>query len=197
MQSPSFFSVAGGARVAGEGEGGGEWSGGGARKGAGYVGWAHLAEDEEMGLVGGDAQHDQVGIEPVQHVLRVGVPPREAPLKPNILDDFVLPLAGDIGVGQDHLHAVPPRVFVETLVDVPLQRHGEPEHEGRPGRDGVAVEYLTLLRHFGDRQTLRRELLAQALLFLGLRAGGRSAAATGSVAALQKAHPWQDRGQPV
>ncbi len=63
-----------------------------------------------------------------------------------------------------HLYVAPSRVTVEPQVDVVLQRHAQPVHEGRARCDGVAVPDLCLLLA-GHMHTLLLKLQAQALLF--------------------------------
>ena len=58
----------------------------------------HLSEDDEAGLVRGQAQHDEVGIQAVQAVADVGVPPGAPALLPDVGHDFVLALPGHIGI---------------------------------------------------------------------------------------------------
>ena len=58
----------------------------------------HLAQDEEVRFVSGNAQHDQVGIQSIENVFGVGVPARQTPLQPDVFDHFVLPFPGNIRV---------------------------------------------------------------------------------------------------
>lgn len=57
-----------------------------------------LAEDGEVGLVGGQTQHDEVRVCPVQAVVRVRVVIGLAALAADVVHDLVLPLARHVGV---------------------------------------------------------------------------------------------------
>ena len=72
-------------------------------------------------LVGGERQHDEVRIQSVDAVPRVGVRPRQPLLLPDVGHRFVLPLPGAVGVAQDHFYAAPARVRVQPQVDVILR----------------------------------------------------------------------------
>ena len=69
--------------------------------------WAHLSEDDKAGLVRGQAEHDEVGVQAVQAVADVGVPPRAAALLPDVRHDLVLALPRDVGIRQDDLRLSP------------------------------------------------------------------------------------------
>lgn len=58
-----------------------------------------------MRLVCGQGQHDEVSIQPVHHVLGVGVPALLAALLPHKRHRLVLALTRHVGVRQDHLEA--------------------------------------------------------------------------------------------
>lgn len=66
----------------------------------------YLSEDDEAGLVGGQPQHDEIGVQPVQAVAGGGVPPGPPALLAHVRHDLVLPLPGRVGVRQHHLQAV-------------------------------------------------------------------------------------------
>lgn len=51
----------------------------------------------------GEPEHDEVGVQPVQDVVLVGVVARLAALAPHEVHDLVLALPGLAGVREDHL----------------------------------------------------------------------------------------------
>ncbi len=62
-----------------------------------------LSQDDKARLVGGQPQHDEVGIQAVQAVPDVGVPAGPATLLSDVGHDLVLALPGHICIRQDHL----------------------------------------------------------------------------------------------
>ena len=108
--------------------------------GARLVGLELLADDGEVGLVSGQAEHDEVGVGAAQHVARVGVVVRLGALAPDVVHDLVLALAGHVGVRQDHRQVAPARIVAQTVVDVVVQAGRQPVHERRARRDAVTVE---------------------------------------------------------
>lgn len=58
----------------------------------------HLTQDDKVGLVGGETQHDEVRIQAVEAVPCGGVPSRAAPLLPDITHDLVLALPRTVAV---------------------------------------------------------------------------------------------------
>ena len=66
---------------------------------------------------------------------------------------------------------LPARIRVEPAVDVVLQGNGEAVHEGRAGRDGVAVKDIRLVLHWNLDALLGKLLTQLLLLFLLLPAG--------------------------
>ena len=69
------------------------------------AGRTDLSEDDKARLMRGQAQHDEVGIEAIEAVARVGIPAGAAALLPDVRHDLVLALPGHICIRQDHLHA--------------------------------------------------------------------------------------------
>lgn len=55
----------------------------------------HLSQYGEVRLVGSQRQHDQVRIQPVDHVARVWLEAGAPALRADVLHDLVLALAGD------------------------------------------------------------------------------------------------------
>mmetsp|Transcript_5204 Transcript_5204/g.15726 ORF Transcript_5204/g.15726 Transcript_5204/m.15726 type:complete len:354 (-) Transcript_5204:821-1882(-) len=58
----------------------------------------HLPEDVKVRLVRGERQHDEVSVQPVQHVPSVRVPSVQAPLPSDEVHNLVLTLPWDVGV---------------------------------------------------------------------------------------------------
>lgn len=73
----------------------------------------HLAQDDEAGLMGGQGQHDEVGVQAVEAVAQVGLPGGTPPLLPDVLHDLVLPLPGHVCIRQHHLWGVSMRAVIE------------------------------------------------------------------------------------
>lgn len=114
-------------------------------------------------LVRGESEHDQVGVESVDHMLRVGLRARGSPhcagvylarqrgrgshivaftrtLQPNMLHDLVLPLAGDRRVGENHLELPPARSALNSHLDEIAKPHCQPCHEASAGSDHIFRE---------------------------------------------------------
>ena len=64
---------------------------------------SHLAQDDKVRLVGGESQHDEVGIQAVQAVPCGGRPAGPPPLLAHIAHDLVLALARGVAVRQHDL----------------------------------------------------------------------------------------------
>lgn len=64
---------------------------------------AHLSQDGKPGLVRGQRQHDEVSVQPVHAVPRVGVVAGGGALLANVGHDLVLALARGVGIGEDDL----------------------------------------------------------------------------------------------
>ena len=60
-------------------------------------------DDGEVRLVGGEPEHDEVGVGAAQDVVRVGVVVGLRALPPDEVHDLVLALARHVGVRQHHL----------------------------------------------------------------------------------------------
>lgn len=67
---------------------------------------AYLAEDVEVGLVGGERKHDEVGIQAIDDVLCVWVGARASALLADVLHHLVLSLPRRVGVGEDDLQGM-------------------------------------------------------------------------------------------
>ncbi|GIX64627.1 peptide ABC transporter permease, putative [Babesia caballi] len=123
-------------------------------------------------LVRRQPQHDQVRVHPVQHVPRVGVVPRGVPLVAHEVHDLVLALPRRVGVRVDDVDARPRVVQAPPLLDEPHDPLAQLVHEGRAGRDHVAVPARLLRRHVHvPSRKLLRHLVVHLRLQLGLRGG--------------------------
>ena len=77
-----------------------------------------LPQYVEVGLVRGQRQHDEVGIQPVQDVDEVGIVVGLRPLEADVGHDLVLPLPGDGGIAEDDADVPPRLVGGDALPDV-------------------------------------------------------------------------------
>ena len=122
------------------------------------IGAELLAYDGEVGLVRGQAEHDQVGVGAAQHVVRVRVVVGLGALSTYEVHGLVLALARHVGVREDDGEAAPRRIAVETLVNVVAQvlpavivrpiavRRPSRNARRRCGRPGVFREVLALTK---------------------------------------------------
>ena len=100
----------------------------------------HLAEQGEVGLVGGQPKHDQVGVLAVHAVALVRRVVRLGPRLADVLHDLVLALARHVVPAEHNLQVAPQGVLLDLLADEPTQVLAHELHELRPGRDAVGVE---------------------------------------------------------
>ena len=63
-------------------------------------------------------------------MVRVRVVVRLRALATDVVHDLVFALAGDVGVGENDLDALPARVIVQAVMDVVAKAIGKSEHEG-------------------------------------------------------------------
>ena len=120
----------------------------------------NLAEQAKVRLVGDEREHDEVGVEAVEAVGLVRVPPGFAARPADVLHDLVLALAPDLVAGEDHGGLLPQRILRLLLLDVEPQVLGEAGHERGAGGDAVGVERLAFGLGFALRERLGAHLLS-------------------------------------
>mmetsp|Transcript_2769 Transcript_2769/g.7009 ORF Transcript_2769/g.7009 Transcript_2769/m.7009 type:complete len:250 (+) Transcript_2769:1250-1999(+) len=110
-----------------------------------------LTQEEEVGLVRGEAEHDEVGVEAVEDVCEAGGPVGvrgggvfwvvQRLRFANVVHHLMLALSGHVGSANDDVAAVLPNRIRLLLVLDPLS-HGQTqlEHEVRSGRDAIGIE---------------------------------------------------------
>jgi hypothetical protein len=106
-----------------------------------------LSEEAEVGVVGEETEHDEVGIEAVETVSYVGVIARLSPLPPNVVHNLVFALARHLVPAQYHRHIPPVCVLGDLLVDKVLELCAESGHERCAGGNAVGIESF-LVRQF-------------------------------------------------
>ena len=82
-----------------------------------------------MGLVRKQAQHDEVGIQTVDAVPRVGIKAGLGLLGADEIHDLVLTLSWDLMPGENHLHIPPLLILCHLLIDEILDVGGKPRHK--------------------------------------------------------------------
>ncbi|RNA43712.1 hypothetical protein BpHYR1_045976 [Brachionus plicatilis] len=116
-----------------------------------------FSDNGKVGLVSGQAEHDQVGVGTAQHVMGIGLVIGIGSLTPNEVHYFVFALARHIGIRQDHADVLPAGIVVESVVDVVSETLGKTVHERGARRDAVRVElfrlssvgrHLSAVRHY-------------------------------------------------
>ncbi len=69
----------------------------------------------EVGLVGGEREHDEIGVEAVDDVFGVGIVFGMRALTTDVFHDLVLSFTGYAGIRDDDLNILPARVGVDLL----------------------------------------------------------------------------------
>ena len=99
-----------------------------------------LPQQEEVGLVGDQGEHDEVGVQPVQAVPLVGLVLGVLFGPPEVLHDLMLALPRDQRARQHDLGLLPEGVLGDLLPDVEAQVLVQPLQELGSGGDAVGVE---------------------------------------------------------
>lgn len=97
-----------------------------------------LTEDAEVGLVGREREHDKVGVETVDDVLRVGVVRGVAALAADEVHDLVLALSGNGRVGDDDLK------LIESTGQRGSLRQEREKEERTPAHPGSSLSFLAI-----------------------------------------------------
>ena len=137
-----------------------------------------VAQNAKVGLVGREAEADQIRIHAVDAVRRVGVVARLRAEAADVVHNLVLALAGDVGIGEHNGEVAPRRVLVELLENEPLNGLPHTLHKGRGGGDNIVVPPLLELGLgeivLGDNR--RGALLGDQIALTALGRGAESAA---------------------
>ena len=118
-----------------------------------------LTQQGKVWVMAQQAEHDQVRVQAVETVARVGVVPRLRTHGADELHDLVLALTRHVVAREDHLHVAPVGVLRDLLGNEVVQVHRHALHERGARRDAVRVER----RRLGDLLTPLDRLLERLL----------------------------------
>lgn len=87
------------------------------------VGWHDgLPDYEELGLVGHQAEHNQIGVGTIQTVRHICQIVLTSSLLSDELHNFVLPFSWTVGIREHHYQILPERMIIHPLMHIIVQR---------------------------------------------------------------------------